>query len=106
MYDDMDYADYEEGPPPTKKVGQSILAVVIALSLGTAAVSLLLIHYVASGVGEIIWLAATIGPGFTAAYFLDKYVMTGYHTWCRLIVGGITFFSVAVFIGIGLHAHH
>jgi len=106
MCEDVDYADYEDEPPPTKTVGQSILAIVIALLLGIGAVSLLLIHYVASGVGEIIWMAATIGPGFAVAYFLDKYLMTGYHTWCRLMVGGTVFFSVAVFIGMGLHAHH
>jgi hypothetical protein len=105
MHEDVDYSDYEEDPPPTKTVGQSILAIVIALLLGAGAVSLLLIHYVASGVGEIVWMAATIGPGFAAAYFLNKYMMTGYHVWCRLIVGGITFFSVAVFIAAGLHAH-
>lgn len=105
MYDDMDYADYEEGPPPTKTVGQSILAIVIALSFGVGAVSLLLIHYVATEVGEIIWAAATVGPGFAAAYFLDKYAMAGYHVWCRLTVGAIVVLSVAVFVAVGLHAH-
>jgi hypothetical protein len=105
MFDDMDH-EYEDELPPTKTFWQSILAIGMALLLGTGAVSLLLIHYVASGLVEIIWMAATIGPGFAAAYFLNKYLMTGYHVWCRPIVGGITFLSVAVFIGVGLRAHH
>ena len=103
MYGGMD--DLQESTP-TKTVGQSICAIVLALALGVGAVSLMLIHNVASFVGFFVWAAATMGPGFAAAYQLDKHLMVGYHDSARLIVGVITFFSFSTFIGAALLAHH
>lgn len=103
MYGGMD-GDAPE-PPATKTIGQSILAIAIALALGAGAVSLMLIHPVAAFVGFFIWVAVTLGPGFAAAYYLDKHSMVGYHNEARLIVGGIVLLSVATFIGAALVAH-
>jgi hypothetical protein len=100
-----DLSDYTPEPAPTKTIGQSIGAIVLALAVGVGAVSLLLIHSVASFIGVFVWTAATLAPGFAVAQQLDKHMMVGYHIPARLIVGGITFFSVAVFIGVALNAH-
>jgi hypothetical protein len=104
MYGGMDGNDLQE-PPPTKTVWQSVLAIVLALALGAVAVSLFLIHYIASEVGYLIWAALTMGPAFAAAYYLDK-DLVGYHIWSRLAVGVIIFFSVAIVIAAALDAHH
>jgi hypothetical protein len=105
MYGGMDCNDGTQEPPPTKTVWQSICAIAIVLALGAGVVSLFLIHYIASEVGYLIWAAATLGPAFAAAHYLNK-DMVGYHTWARLIVGVITFFSVALVIAAALDAHH
>jgi len=109
MYDSEMYGGMDGGapePPPTKTIRQSIGAIAIALAVGVGAVSLMLIHFVASFVGFFIWTAVTLGPGLGAAYQLDKHLMAGYHFETRFIVGGIALFSVATFIGAGLIAHH
>jgi hypothetical protein len=95
----------EKEPPPTATVKQSILVIAIALALGTGAVLLLQIHYLASEVGVLVWLAVTFGPSFFVANQAYK-MMVGFHTWARLTVGTIIFFSVALFITFALEAHH
>lgn len=109
MYDDDMYGGLDGDtpePPPTKTIGQSILAIGIVLAIGGGAVSLMLIHSVAEFVGFFLWTAVTLVPGFGAAYQMNKHLMTGYHNLTRLIVGVIVFFSVAVFIAAGLNAYH
>src|SRR5580658_7568556 len=105
-YDLYPDADCEPDAPVTKTIWQSIRAITVALALGAGAVSLFSIHYLASEIGFLIWGAAVMGPGFTAAYFLDKYQMVGHPFWARFAVGIITFFSVGLFIGFALRAHH
>ena len=81
MLDDLDHTDIDGlkgDPPPTKTVGQSVLAMAVALVLGTGAVSLLLIHSVASGFGVLVWIAATVVPGIISAIYVAKN-MDGYH---------------------------
>lgn len=107
MWDDM-YSDIDldtERPSVTKTIGQSLRTIMVALALGAGVVSLFLIHYVATEIGYLIWMAVTMGPAFAAAYFLSK-EMVGYHVWARLTVGLITFFSVAIVIAASLEAHH
>jgi hypothetical protein len=103
--DEWDLSNCMHDPPPTKTIGQSVLAVVITLAFGAGSVSLFMIHWVVSEVGALIWVAATMGPAFTAAYYVGK-DMTGYHTWARIAVGVITFFSVAIVIMASLDVHH
>lgn len=103
---DDDWNYHAPEPPPTKTIRQSICAIVLALVLGVGAVSLLLIHSVGSLVGERVLNAASLGSGMAAAYWLDKYLMVGYHVYVRLIVGVIIFFSVGVFIRGALSLHH
>lgn len=95
----------EKEPPPTTTVKQSILVIAIALGLGTGAVLLLQIHYLASEVGVLVWMAVMFGPSFFVANQVYK-KMAGFHVWARLTVGVIIFFSVALFIAFALEAHH
>ncbi len=108
MYDDefggMD-GDLEKEPPPTKTVWQSVVAIVIALGVGTAVVLLLHIHYIASLIGEFLWIAVMMVPGIFAANYVYK-MMAGFHGWARLTVGVIVFFSVCLFIAVTLESHH
>jgi hypothetical protein len=95
----------EPDPPPTKSDRESMVAIAIALAIGTAAVSLFLIHYVASEIGVLIGLALIVGPAFAASYYLTK-EMAGYHSWARFVVGLIIFLSVSTIVAMCLAARH
>jgi hypothetical protein len=100
----MDGASDKE-PPPTKTVGQSVVAIVIALVVGTAVVLLLRIHYIWSFVREIAWIAATMGSSVYAAIRVYK-DMAGFHKWARMTVAALVLFFVFGVIGMALGAYH
>ena len=103
--DDWDLPDSTQETPITKTVGQSVGAIVISLVIGAGAVSLFMIHWVASEVGALIWVAAIMGPASALTYYVDKDI-AGYHIWARIAVGVIIFFSVALIIMASLDVHH
>jgi hypothetical protein len=97
--------DSDKEPPPTKTVGQSVVAIAIALTVGTAVVLLLRIHSIWSLIREIAWLVATMGSSVYASTRVHK-DMAGFHNWARLTVSAIVFLVVFGVIGTALGAYH
>ena len=97
--------DLGKEPPPTTTVRESVVAIAIALGVFAVVVLVLQVHYIASLIGEFTWIAATIAPGLFVANYVYK-MMAGFRGWARMTVGTIIFFTVALFIGATLEAHH